>query len=95
VVSLDGDASVFDTDVFDIAEDADGEDDALDGELAPLSSSFDARDDILAAALQRADGRTGLDLYALFFEGFAGKVRDLLVRPGAPGRAPRPPKIGK
>ena len=36
------DAGVFDANVFDIAEYAGGQDDALDGELAPLPSSLDA-----------------------------------------------------
>jgi hypothetical protein len=34
-----GDAGVFEPDAFDIADDADREDDALDGELTPLPSS--------------------------------------------------------
>ena len=52
MASFDGDAGIFEADIFDIAEDADGKDDALDGDLAPLPSSLDARDDILAIALQ-------------------------------------------
>ena len=52
MTSFDRDAGVFEADVFDIADDPDGEDDALDGELAPLPSSLDARDDILAIAIQ-------------------------------------------
>jgi hypothetical protein len=64
-------SGVFDADVFDIADDPDGEDDALDGEIAPLPYSFDARDDILAVALQCGDGGTGVDLDPLFFEGLA------------------------
>jgi hypothetical protein len=79
MASCDRDTGVFDANVFDIAEDADGEDDTLDVELAPLSSSFDAGDDILAAALQGADGGAGVDLDPLFLEGLAGEVRDLFV----------------
>ena len=47
-------------DIFDIADDPDGENDALAGEFAPLPSSFDAGDDTLAAMLQCGDGGTGV-----------------------------------
>jgi hypothetical protein len=79
VVSVDSGTGVFEPDVFDIANNPDSEDDAVDGELTPLPSSLDAGDDTLPVALQGADGGAGVNLDPLSFEGLAGDVRDLLV----------------
>ena len=79
MVSVDGDTGILEADAFDIADEADGVDDALDGELAPLPSSLDPATTFSALPLQGADGGTGVELDPLFFEGLAGEVRDLFV----------------
>ena len=62
MASVDHDAGVFKPDVFDIADDPDGEDHALDADLGPLPFSLDSRDDVPAVALQCGDGGTGIAL---------------------------------
>src|SRR5437764_4083838 len=65
---LDRDTGVFETDVFDITDNADREDDPLDLELAPLPSPLDPGGDTIVAALQRRYRRSGVNPQSLLFE---------------------------
>jgi hypothetical protein len=91
VAPVDGDTGVFEADGFDIGDNPDGKDDALNGELAPRPPFSMRAVDIFALALECADARPGVELDPLFLKGLRAKSEIPRPRPGAPGRAARPP----
>src|SRR5271169_3770160 len=65
---VDDDTGIFETDVFDIADDANGQDHALDPGFESLAVRLDPRGDPLPAALDSCHGRRGMDFDPLFFK---------------------------
>ena len=78
--AIDFDAGGFEAEIFDIADDADGEDHALGGNgfgLAVLG--LERRGDAVFALLELLDGRADLQFHALLGESLGGEGGDLLV----------------
>ncbi len=69
----------FEADILDVADDADREDHALDGDVVALAAGLDLRRDIVLAALQVFHGCAGMDLDPLLLEALARESGDLFV----------------
>ena len=76
---VDDHTGVFEADIFDIADDADGQDHALDIRFERFAVRLDPCRDPLASAVQGRHGRRGVDFDPLFLKRLAGEGRDLLV----------------
>src|SRR5262249_23312289 len=76
---LDADLGALEAEILDIADDADGKDDALRLDLARLAAGLDRGNDALGIAFQAFDRGADMDLHALLLEGLASERRDLVV----------------
>ena len=68
MAALDLDTGVFEADTFDIADDADCENDLFNRNLRHRATGFDPRDHLGPGALQGLNRRSRKDLYPLLFK---------------------------
>jgi hypothetical protein len=77
--AVDFDAGAFQADPFDIADDADGGNHAIDGDVLRLAAGFHGDRDAVGGFLHALHGGAGQDLHALLLERLVGEGGNFLV----------------